>query len=115
MAHRGKEIAGRVAAVSNPRHNAHHGGSDGFFGLFECTDDPDAARALFEAAAGWLRARGLTSMIGPVGSSTNGECGTLVEGFSSPPTILMPYNPPYHAELLGSCGFTKAKDLWASA
>ncbi|RLU80190.1 N-acetyltransferase [Streptomyces griseocarneus] len=113
LAYRGKEITGRVAAISNPRHNTHHGSSDGFFGLFECTDDPDAAQALFEAAAGWLRARGLTSVIGPVSFSTNGECGTLVEGFSSPPTILTPYNPPYHAELLGSCGFAKAKDLWA--
>ncbi|MFJ7772675.1 GNAT family N-acetyltransferase [Streptomyces sp. NPDC097107] len=99
--------------MHNPRHNEHHGGSDGFFGLFECADDPAAAQALFSAAGDWLRERGLTSMLGPVSFSTNGECGSLVEGFSSPPAVLMPYNPPYHQNLLESCGFTKAKDLWA--
>jgi GNAT superfamily N-acetyltransferase len=113
LAHRGDQAVGRVAAVHNPRHNTHRGGSDGFFGLFECADDPGAAQALFEAVGDWLRGRGLTSSVGPVSFSTNGECGTLVEGFSSSPTVLMPYNPPHHDKLLLSCGFTKAKDLWA--
>ncbi|WP_345184058.1 N-acetyltransferase [Streptomyces lavendulae] len=113
LARRQGKPVGRVAAVHNPRHNTHHGTTDGFFGLFECDNDPLAADALFHAAGQWLRGRGLISMTGPVAFTIHDECGTLVDGFGSPPAILMPYNPPYHDQLLHSCGFTKAKDLWA--
>ncbi|HNS06112.1 MAG TPA: hypothetical protein PKH53_08920, partial [Candidatus Saccharicenans sp.] len=37
----------------------------------------------------------------------------LLEGFDRPPTIMMPYNPPYYIELMEKCGLTKAKDLYA--
>jgi len=37
----------------------------------------------------------------------------LVDGFNSPPVILMPYNPPYYPELVASYGFEKAMDLLA--
>ena len=45
--------------------------------------------------------------------STNDECGSLVEGFDTPPSMIMPHNPPYHARLYDAAGFTKAKDLLA--
>ncbi|SEG99958.1 hypothetical protein SAMN05444920_114234 [Nonomuraea solani] len=110
--HRDGRVAGRVAAVHNPRHNAARQANDGFFGQFTCADDPDAARALFDAAAGWLRARGLATMLGPVNFTTNDECGVLVDGFDTPPAVLMPYNPAYYPPLLEACGLTKTKDLW---
>ena len=43
----------------------------------------------------------------------NYSWGTLVEGFDSPPTFLMPYNPPYYGELLEGYGFRKVQDLYA--
>ncbi|MEV0612122.1 hypothetical protein AB0I81_02290 [Nonomuraea sp. NPDC050404] len=110
---RGGRVAGRVAAVHNPRHNETHGRSDGFFGQFACADDPSAARELLDAAAGWLRRRGLRTMLGPVNFTTNDECGVLVDGFGTPPSVMMPYNPAYYPALLESSGLGKAKDLWA--
>ncbi|MGR6920373.1 hypothetical protein ACU635_39580 [[Actinomadura] parvosata] len=110
---RGKRVAGRIAAVHNPRHNAAHAARDGFFGQFACADDPAVARELLDAAARWLRGRGLTTMLGPVNFTTNDECGVLVDGFEAPPSVMMPYNPAYYPALLESCGMTKAKDLWA--
>ncbi|MCK2221975.1 hypothetical protein MF672_050430 [Actinomadura sp. ATCC 31491] len=104
-------VVGRVAAVDNPRHNAAHGAADGFFGLFECVPDAGAARALVEAAAGWLRGRGLRTMLGPVAFTTHDECGLLVSGFDAPPRVMMPYNPAYYPGLLEACGFGPAKDL----
>jgi len=115
LARRNGIPVGRIAAVENTLHNAHHGDRMGFFGQFECRQDPDAARGLLEAAAGWLRARGLEGMRGPVNFSLNEESGLLVDGFDDPPAILMTYNPPYYADLLEGWGLAKAKDLWAWA
>lgn len=111
LARRGRLVVGRIAAVHNRQHNAFHHTTDGFFGMFECDRDPAAATALLGTAAGWLRARGLTTVLGPASFSTNHECGLLVTGFDDPPLAMMPYNPPYYAELVEQAGFVPAKDL----
>ncbi len=69
------------------------------------------ADALFATAAEWLRARGLEVMRGPTSFSTNDECGLLVRGYDTPPTLMMPHNPPYYERLVDAAGFTKARDL----
>ena len=51
--------------------------------------------------------------IGPVNFSTNEACGLLVEGFDSPPMLMMTYNPPYYVDLIEKAGFTKQIDLIA--
>lgn len=50
---------------------------------------------------------------GPASFSTNEECAMLIEGFDSPPAVMMPYNPRYYPALVEAAGFTKAKDLLA--
>ncbi|GAB2783572.1 N-acetyltransferase [Streptomyces sp. NPDC054796] len=111
LARRGRTVVGRIAAVVDPRYNERHDPKCGHFGLFECVEDSTVAAALFGAAAEWLSERGMTRILGPLSLTTNDECGVLVDGFDSPPTMLMPHNPPYYAHLLTDCGFTKAKDL----
>lgn len=105
------EVVGRVAAIINPRHNRIHNDKTGFFGFFECLNDEKLARALFEQLEDDLKKSGCDSVIGPVNPTTNDECALLIEGFDSPPTIMMPYNPPYYATLLEACGYEKAKDV----
>ena len=104
-------VAGRIAAIHNRLHDEVHGDRVGFFGFFECARDPEVAAALFEAAAGWLRARGLAVLRGPASFSTNDEAGLLVDGFDTPPTVMMPHNPPWYAGLVEGAGLRKAKDL----
>ena len=108
---RGK-VVGRIAAIHNHAHNDFHNDTVGFFGFFECVDDQTVADALFDAARAWLKARGLTVMRGPASFSTNDECGLLVDGFDSPPTVLNPHNPRYYVDLVTGAGFTKAKDMY---
>jgi hypothetical protein len=107
------KVVGRIAAVENRAHNEFHEDKVGFFGFFECEDDPEAAKALFDAAEAWLAPRGFDRMRGPMNFSTNDDCGSLIEGFSRPPSIMMPHNPPYYARLYDAGGFAKAKDLMA--
>ena len=110
---RDDRVVGRISAIHNRAHNDFHGDRTGFFGFFECADDLEAARALFDAAGAWLRGRGLDRMRGPTSFSTNDETGLLVDGFDTPPVLLMPHQPRYYARLVEGCGFAKAKDLVA--
>jgi GNAT superfamily N-acetyltransferase len=113
LAERGGRVVGRIAAIVNHNHNRRHGDRVGFFGFFESVDDQQVAAALFDAARGYLRGRGLDAMRGPANPSVNDEYGLLVEGFDSPPVVMMPYNPPYYAALIEGCGLAKARDLYA--
>lgn len=113
LAERDGKTVGRITATWNRAHNAFHSDRAGFFGFFECVDDPAVAAALFDAAGRWLAARGLDVMRGPVSFSTNDEAGLLVDGFDTPAALMMPHNPRYYVALVENAGFRKAKDLLA--
>ncbi len=113
LARKQGRVAGRIAAIHNRMHNDFQGDRVGFFGFFESANEPAVAHALFEAAAAWLRPRGLAAMRGPASFSTNDECGLLVDGFDTPPVLMMPHNPAYYPSLVEGWGFGKAKDLLA--
>ncbi len=113
LAYRGREAVGRIAAIHNRLHVEYQNDPRGFFGFFECTDDQDAAKALLDAVRAWLAERNLTALRGPMNPGMNYTLGTLVEGFDSPPTFLMTYNPPYYGRLLEGCGLAKAQDLYS--
>jgi GNAT superfamily N-acetyltransferase len=111
LAERDGEVVGRITAHVDSRWDSFQGGSDGMFGFFEAEDDPEIARALVDAARGWLADRGRTRMLGPLEFTTNDECGLLIEGYDEPSMILEPWHPPYYRELLEAQGMTKAIDL----
>jgi GNAT superfamily N-acetyltransferase len=111
LAEHGGIVQGRIAAIANRLHNETHRDRVGFFGFFEAVNDPDVAAALLAAVAAWLRARSFDTLRGPASFSTNDECGVLVDGFDTPPVMMMPHNPRYYTALLEQNGFTKAKDL----
>ena len=113
VARRGATDVGRIAAILDHEHNRVQSVAAAFFGFFECINDPAVSHALLAAASGWAQARGLRRMLGPMNPTTNDECGLLVEAFDSSPAFMMPYNPPYYADLLLAEGFRKAKDLLA--
>ena len=109
---RGRPV-GRVSAQVNRLHLDTHHDATGHFGFFDCADDPVVAQALVEAAAAWLRGKGLTRMLGPLSFSINEECGCLIEGFDSPPAMLMPHGKPWMGGLLEGAGLKKEIDLFA--
>ncbi len=104
---------GRIAAIVDEKYNAYADEKCGAFGFFECANDPEAAHALLDAARDWLAAQGMSFMRGPLNPSANYTCGLLVHGFDLAPTIMMPWNPPYYAELLETWHLRKEQDLFA--
>ncbi|MEP6809559.1 MAG: GNAT family N-acetyltransferase [Chthoniobacterales bacterium] len=113
LARRGDEIVGRIMASDDPNYNSEHGTNVGCFGLFECFDDLEVARALLQAAEDWLRARGRNEIMGPIDYSTNYVCALLIDGFEHPPMLLTSHNPSYYRSLIERCGFEKAMDWYA--
>lgn len=113
IALRGDQTVGRILASDDPRYNEERGENLGCFGMFECQRDPEAAHGLLDAAAGWLAARGRTAIRGPIDYSLNYPCGLLIDGFDTPPRIMMNHNRRYYPGLLESWNLRKAKDLYA--
>jgi GNAT superfamily N-acetyltransferase len=113
IARREGEDVGRIAAILDRNHNAFQGEKAAFFGFFESEDDPRVAGRLLDAAALWARERKMAVLRGPTNPTLNDEVGLLVDGFDSPPVVMMTYNPPGYAGLLEGQGFRKAKDLLA--
>jgi GNAT superfamily N-acetyltransferase len=110
---RGGKPAGRIAAIWNRNHNEFNNTQDGFFGFFDCVNDTDISNALLDAAGEWLRQHNLKTMIGPVSFSTNETCGMLIEGFDTPPVVMMPYNRPYYLKLMDAAGMQTHVNLLA--
>ena len=113
VAWRGSEPVGRISAQKDQNYDKHWGGKTGHFGWFECENDPAAAKALFDAAADWLKKKDRDKMQGPYSFNINDETGILIDGFDTPPMCLMTHNPPYYPALCDGYGFGKAQDLFA--
>lgn len=113
LAEKDGKLAGRIAAIVNDNHNKYYNDKVGFFGFFECVNDQNVAKLLFDTASKYLKENGMEVIRGPVNPSTNDECALLIEGFDLSPVMLMPYNPKYYQSLIEDYGFQKAKDLYA--
>ncbi|MBW6516732.1 MAG: GNAT family N-acetyltransferase [Candidatus Cloacimonetes bacterium] len=113
LAERDGKIVGRITAHTNKQHNVFHQDKVGFFGFFECINDQTVSNELFRVASEWLKARGCDTIRGPMNLSVNDEVGLLVDGFATPPFVMMPYNHQYYEELILKAGLTKSKDLYA--
>jgi GNAT superfamily N-acetyltransferase len=115
LAWRDGRAVGRISAQVDRNFNEFQSNDWGLFGFFECEEDPEAAGALLDAAADWLRERGRDRMVGPMDFTTNDECGVLIEGHERTPIILTPWSHRYYPRLLEEAGMTKAMDtlMWA--
>jgi len=103
-------VLGRIVASVN---HALADRETGFFGYFETLKDPVVADTLVKAAAVWLSSRGKSKMTGPVDLTPHERLGLLLEGFGGYHHPGMPYNPPYYASLLTSCGLETEMKLYA--
>ncbi len=110
----GGRCVGRILAGVNRIKNSQRKSNEGYFALFECINDPDAAQALMDAAKDWLRAQCVDFFTGPV-SPTNGDDnrGILIEGFDRMPTVNTAYTMAYYPALMDGLGMEKYLDFYA--
>lgn len=107
----GRDV-GRIAALENRRFNDYHGSRQAQFYLFDCEDDAEAARLLFEQVFEWARKRQLDTVIGPKGFGVLDGYGIIIEGYEHRQMMtMMNYNYPYYVKLVEGNGFTKEVDF----
>ncbi len=113
LAYKDGKPVGRISAQTNTQHNNFHNDKVGFFGFFESIDDEEVANGLLKAAEDWNKNKGMDTLRGPMNFSVNNECGTLVDGFETPPYIMMTHNFSYYDALIKKSGYKKSMDLLA--
>ena len=113
IAWQGDRPVGRISAQVDELHRRHYGVQSGHFGFLECENNPDVMRALVAESERWLVQNQTEVITGPFNFSINQECGLLVDGFDTPPMIMMPHNHRWYADLLEQQGYAGAKDLYA--
>ena len=113
IAYRGGQPVGRISAQVNRLYDTYFQDGKGFVGFFECEDSRETARALFEAAAAWLKGKGRRLMEGPMSFGVYDETGILVQGFATDPYVMTGHNPPYYQRLFEECGWEKSIDWYA--
>ncbi|MDE2390467.1 MAG: dATP pyrophosphohydrolase [Rhodospirillales bacterium] len=108
----GRDV-GRISAQIDTLALSLNPDAPGLFGMLAAENDEEIFRILLETAANWLRARGMARMQGPFNLNINEETGALIDGFDTPPMLLMPHDLPYVAQQLEAMGMQKAKDVIA--
>lgn len=113
VAFRNDQPVGRISAQVDQLRLEKHDDATGLFGFLEAVDDATIFRRLLETACDWLREQGMNRVQGPFNLSINDECGLLVEGFDTPPSVMMGHARPYYCGQLEALGYNKARDLLA--
>lgn len=112
-AYRSGFCVGRCTASIDREHLSRYNDDTGFFGFLDTIDDQEVATALLDNARRWLADRGMKRVRGPQSLCINEEIGNLVDGFDTPPMIMMTHHRPYQDALIKGAGFEKVKDLYA--
>ena len=108
----GRDV-GRISAQIDHLARTDPAAPAGYFGMIAAEDDAEVFTALFKTAEDWLRARGRTQALGPFNLSVNEEVGLLIDGFETPPMVMMGHDQPFTARRIEEQGYAKAKDMYA--
>ncbi|HXS27618.1 MAG TPA: hypothetical protein VN730_08135 [Steroidobacteraceae bacterium] len=108
----GREV-GRISAQIDPLARRDGEPAVGHFGCLSAIDDGEVFASLLGTAEEFLRGRGIERVLGPFSLSINEETGLLIDGFETPPMMLMGHDPRYVAGHLEALGYQKAKDVYA--
>ncbi len=112
LAVRDGKVVGRICAADNRPFNEYHKTRKAHFFAFDAVNDLEVARALFQAAFDWSKARGLDTMVGPKGLSPFDGYGIQIEGFQHRQMMtMMNYNYEYYPKLVEALGFEKEVDF----
>jgi len=104
------KIVGRIVAINNKPANQKFNTKNLRFNWFDCINDFEVAKSLFDYIEKWAVELGMVSISGPHGFTDLDPQGLLIDGFDRIPTIASFYNYEYYKEFLEKLGFKKEID-----
>ena len=110
LAWRGDQVVGRISGILQKASNEKWGQKRVRFTRFDAINDPEVAKALFEAVENWARSKGMEEVVGPLGFNDLEREGMLIEGFEHLATFEEQYNYDYYQALVEGCGYEKEVD-----
>ncbi len=110
---KGDRLVGRCSASIDQEYLRLWKNDTGFFGFFDTIDDDEVGKALIDHAAKWLQSKGMKRMSGPFSLYPNEEVGVLIEGFDTPPMLMMAHSRQWQDRVAVASGLTKEKDVLA--
>ena len=111
LAYKDKKPVGRIMGIINNRYNSINNEQHGRFCFMECYNDKEVFHALLVKVEEWVKQRGMTRIIGPLGFSDKDPQGFQIEGFEYPQFMTSPNNSPYMPQLIEAEGYEKKVDL----
>ena len=112
VAYEDGEPVGRITAQIDSLYLERYQSATGFFGYPDAINETVLA-ALVAAAESWLVGEGMKQVIGPFNLGIWQEIGLLVEGFTTPPYIMMGHASPFMGGAMEAQGYVKAVDTLA--
>lgn len=103
-------VVGRIQAIIQKQYNEIHNDKQVRFTRFDCENNVETAKKLFETVENWAREKGMEKVVGPLGYSDMEREGLLIEGFDELATFEEQYNYEYYAGLVEACGYVKDVD-----
>ena len=110
LAYKDRKVVGRVAAIINHRANETWKAKEVRFGWIDFIDDDEVSAALLKTVEEWGKARGMNTIVGPLGFTDMDAEGMLIEGFDQLSTMATIYNYPYYPQHMERLGYEKATD-----
>ena len=109
-AYKDGRICGRIQGILQKAANEKNNEKRVRFTRFDAIDDSEVAEKLFSAVENWALAKGMDTVVGPLGYSDLEREGLLIEGFDQLSTFEEQYNAEYYGRLIEDLGYKKEVD-----
>lgn len=110
LAYKDNKVVGRIEGIIQKQYNELKNEKRIRFTRFDCIDDVEVAKKLFEAVFSFGKQEGMEVCCGPLGASDFEREGLLIDGFDQISTFSEQYNYSYYQKLIESIGFKKEVD-----
>ena len=110
LAYKDGRPVGRISGIIQKSYNKTHNEKTARFTRFDCVNDPEVSKALFDAVTQWAKGKGMNKLVGPLDYSDMEREGLLIEGFDEMSTFEEQYHPSYYKDLVEAYGFGKEVD-----
>lgn len=106
-----KRIVGRFALIINNIYNNENNVKELRFTRFDCINDQEVSKFIFDYMVNYAKEHEFTSIIGPLGFTSYDRNGLLVNNFDIETAYLNNYNLEYYNDLLVNYGFNPYSEL----